>query len=603
MHSASLSPDSYHMIAATGGSVSVSTESECSAGQGYPPTWKLRKYGIPVSLSQDTSVWWSGDIFSAMRATLSADRVMDHFENHNEGKAVTNHHLRAEQVVDWATRGGAKAIGLDSVVGSVEEGKKADLVLIKNDDSPVSFPILHPYGHVVYQAQRGDVHTVVVNGRVVKFDHKLVGVDLAKARRAIDETTGYLRSELGEQAWDRGHEPRGPRARDPGQPVHLHRRGRLEGRRRVRRPPGWKAGRADHAVSDWRICAVGMRAPTRAGTVVSPATARRVPSTAATTHSAVGRAVWFPPTALNRRRPSGTPRMAPGSADSTCADIKPELICSERAPSARISADGRLVSSVVAQAVKIAFRADSVISMMVVTVSTCSFRLTIGSASPPTGPPIVFALALTVAWKASTVTIPATVTAVLAALSTARRGLRAAIRSPSSTGTGSLLERLISAPWRRGGRAESASALTVLDRAARTAGASVEASVTMSATHRTATTISGVSEGAPGAPTRAAPGLVSSGAVSHPAISPAAPAISARTRFSARNVAAIRPGVPPAALSSPTRRVFSASRPPTRTATLASASRQRSAAPGTRTACSSLTSSPSAAAMSGQERG
>jgi len=113
-------------------------------------------------------------------------------------------------VVDWATRGGAKAIGLDSVIGSVEEGKKADLVLIKNDDSPVSFPILHPYGHVVYQAQRGDVHTVVVNGRVVKFDHKLVDVDLAKARRAIDETTGYLRSELGEQAWEEGMNPEIP---------------------------------------------------------------------------------------------------------------------------------------------------------------------------------------------------------------------------------------------------------------------------------------------------------------------------------------------------------------------------------------------------------
>ena len=218
VHSASLSPDSYHIIAATGGSVSVSTESECSAGQGYPPTWKLRKYGIPVSLSQDTSVWWSGDIFSAMRATLSANRVMDHFENHNEGKAVTNHHLRAEQVVDWATRGGAAALGLDSAVGSVEEGKKADLVLIKNDHSPVSFPILHPYGHVVYQAQRGDVHTVVVNGRVVKFDHQLVGVDLDRARRAIDETVGYLR----ERAWgaglERGDEPRGPRARTLSNP-------------------------------------------------------------------------------------------------------------------------------------------------------------------------------------------------------------------------------------------------------------------------------------------------------------------------------------------------------------------------------------------------
>ena len=210
VHSASLSPDSYNMIAATGGTVSVSTESECSAGQGYPPTWKLRDYGIPVSLSQDTSVWWSGDIFSAMRATLNADRVMCHFEAHTDERTVTNHHLHAEQVVDWATRGGAKALGLDSVVGSIEEGKKADVVLIKNDNSPAMFPLLHPYGHVVYQAQRGDVHTVVVNGRVVKYDHRLVGIDLDKARRASEETTGYLRRELGDQAWNEGMHPEIP---------------------------------------------------------------------------------------------------------------------------------------------------------------------------------------------------------------------------------------------------------------------------------------------------------------------------------------------------------------------------------------------------------
>ena len=210
VHASSLSPDSYHKIAATGGFVSVSTESECSAGQGYPPTWKLRDYGIPLSLSQDTSVWWSGDIFSAMRATLNADRVMCHFEAHAENRTVTNHFLRAEQVVDYATRGGARALGLDSVTGSVEAGKKADLVLIKNDSSPVSFPLLHPYGHVVFQAQRGDVHTVLVNGRVVKYGHKLVGMDLGAARRAIDSTVSYLRSELGEQEWEQGMHPEIP---------------------------------------------------------------------------------------------------------------------------------------------------------------------------------------------------------------------------------------------------------------------------------------------------------------------------------------------------------------------------------------------------------
>jgi len=210
VHAASLSADSYHKIAATGGFASISTESECNAGQGYSPTWKLRRYGIPVSLSQDTSVWWSGDIFNAMRATLNADRAMEHYEAPAKDVSVTNHILRAEDVVDYGTRGGAKALGLDSVIGSVEVGKKADLVLIKNDNSPVGFPVLHPYGHVVYQAGRGDVHTVVVNGKVVKHDHKLVGVDLGPARAAIDETLAYLKEEHGPEEWEKGMHPEIP---------------------------------------------------------------------------------------------------------------------------------------------------------------------------------------------------------------------------------------------------------------------------------------------------------------------------------------------------------------------------------------------------------
>ena len=206
VHAASLSADSYHRIAATGGSISVSTESEQSAGQGYPPTWAIRRHGIPVSLSMDTSVWWSGDLFSAMRATLGADRSREHLEAHAKGETVTHAALRADQVVHWATRGGADAIGRDDL-GTVEPGKKADIVLIKNDHSPVSFPLLNPFGHVVFQAQRGDVHTVLVNGRVVKHEHRLVGIDLAAAHAQVDRTVEYLRGELGEEAWEKGMNP------------------------------------------------------------------------------------------------------------------------------------------------------------------------------------------------------------------------------------------------------------------------------------------------------------------------------------------------------------------------------------------------------------
>ncbi len=211
VHATTLGADSYHRIAASGGSVSVSTESEQNAGQGYPPTWVLRKHGIEVSLSMDTSVWWSGDLFSAMRTTLSADRSREHLEAHAKAGTVTHHALRAEQVVHWATRGGARALGMDHLVGSLEAGKKADVVLVKNDASPVMYPLLNPYGHVVFQAQRADVHTVVVDGRVVKSQGRLADPgQLAAAKTAVGSTVDFLRESLGDEAWRAGMNPEVP---------------------------------------------------------------------------------------------------------------------------------------------------------------------------------------------------------------------------------------------------------------------------------------------------------------------------------------------------------------------------------------------------------
>lgn len=207
VHAATLSEDSYQRIAATGGHTSVSSESEQNAGQGYPPTWQLRRHNIPVSLSMDTSVWWSADLFSAMRSTLNADRSREHLEAHNRNETVTLSHLRAEQVVNWATLGGAQALGMDSFIGSITPGKQADLVLIKNDQSPVMFPLLHPYGHVVFQAGRGDVHTVMIDGNVVKHNHQLLNVDLSKVRQAVAKTVEYARTQMGEQAWNEAMNP------------------------------------------------------------------------------------------------------------------------------------------------------------------------------------------------------------------------------------------------------------------------------------------------------------------------------------------------------------------------------------------------------------
>jgi cytosine/adenosine deaminase-related metal-dependent hydrolase len=74
------------------------------------------------------------------------------------------------------------------------------------------FPILHPYGHVAFQAQRAEVHTVLVDGRVVKQDGRLVGIDLGQARRAVEDTVEFARREIADK-WVDGMHPEIPETR------------------------------------------------------------------------------------------------------------------------------------------------------------------------------------------------------------------------------------------------------------------------------------------------------------------------------------------------------------------------------------------------------
>ena len=213
VHAASLSAESYQKIAGTGGNVSLATESEDTCGQGYPPVHHLRRYGIPTSLSVDTSVWFSADLFSAMRATVNADRALEHLHAHQlePAETITHVKLRAEDVVHMATRGGAQAIGKDAEIGSLEKGKLADVVLLKNEDSPTWAPLINPWGQIVYQAQRGDVHTVLVGGEVVKSNGKVVAGDLQGVKAKLDDTVSYLETEVGDE-WIAGQHPEIPEA-------------------------------------------------------------------------------------------------------------------------------------------------------------------------------------------------------------------------------------------------------------------------------------------------------------------------------------------------------------------------------------------------------
>lgn len=206
VHVGALGDDAYRLIADSGAQLSLAAESELNAGQGYPPTAKARQYGIPISLSMDTVVWWSGDMFSAMRATLNADRGLAHLRAHQAGKTVANNALRAHHVLEYATLSGARALGLDHLIGSITPGKRADLVMLRTD-TPSMTPTHNPAGHIVFQAGRGDVDTVLVNGRVLKHRGTLIGADMRRARRLIENSLEYLRSKIPGKDWEQAMNP------------------------------------------------------------------------------------------------------------------------------------------------------------------------------------------------------------------------------------------------------------------------------------------------------------------------------------------------------------------------------------------------------------
>jgi cytosine/adenosine deaminase-related metal-dependent hydrolase len=206
VHCGTLREASYRLIAESGGNVSIAAESELNAGQGYPPTGTIHRHGIPISLSTDTTVWWSSDMFAAMRATLNADRGIDHLRAHAQDKSVINNHLRTKDMIHFATQGGADALGLGSKLGSITPGKLADLILLRAD-TPSMVPLINPEHQIVFHAQRGEVDTVMVDGRVLKYGGKLIGVAYARARRLAEATADHLRDTIGEQNWAAAQKP------------------------------------------------------------------------------------------------------------------------------------------------------------------------------------------------------------------------------------------------------------------------------------------------------------------------------------------------------------------------------------------------------------
>ena len=106
--------------------------------------------------------------------------------------------LTARDVVWMATRGGARTLGLDSEIGSLEPGKKANLILVGRG-APHAGPMSNPYSALVYAARSSDVRTTLVDGRVLVDEGRLTELDpeeaVARGREQVRQLT--LRARLG----------------------------------------------------------------------------------------------------------------------------------------------------------------------------------------------------------------------------------------------------------------------------------------------------------------------------------------------------------------------------------------------------------------------
>jgi 5-methylthioadenosine/S-adenosylhomocysteine deaminase len=82
----------------------------------------------------------------------------------------------AQTALDMATIGGARALGMDKVIGSLEAGKRADVIIVSMSSARQT-PMYDPVSHLVYVTRGDDVRTTIVNGKVLMKDRQVRTLD------------------------------------------------------------------------------------------------------------------------------------------------------------------------------------------------------------------------------------------------------------------------------------------------------------------------------------------------------------------------------------------------------------------------------------------
>lgn len=174
-HCVELTPNDITLLQRSDVKVAHNVESNMKLASGVAPIPCLLKEGICVGLGTDGCASNNDlDLFLEMDTVAKLHKV----------KTLDPTAMDARTVLRMATIQGARALGLDESIGSLEKGKKADLIII-DTHKPHLTPMYNPVSHLVYAAMGSDVRTSIINGAIVMEDGHLKTINLKSVMNNI----------------------------------------------------------------------------------------------------------------------------------------------------------------------------------------------------------------------------------------------------------------------------------------------------------------------------------------------------------------------------------------------------------------------------------
>lgn len=181
-HAVVLSVADRMLLAASKAGVAHCPESNMKLASGIAPVADLLQRGIPVGLGTDGC---------ASNNNLDLMQEMDTAAKLQKVYCLDPTVLPAPTALEMATVNGARILGLENEVGALAPGLKGDIIVI-DLDQPHLTPLYDPYSHLVYAATGADVQTVLVHGRILVQDRRLLSFDLQETLARARELAGGL---------------------------------------------------------------------------------------------------------------------------------------------------------------------------------------------------------------------------------------------------------------------------------------------------------------------------------------------------------------------------------------------------------------------------